>query len=205
MPQALSRGCFFLGCAGSHERMNAQQLIFAFEDMYKGMARLYPRTSWTRPQRYVEDEVCLNMEGYLHAKKAGRVNTFEGDSMRCMLHIRQAYRQLQGKPTAFDSGREPADLHQEPVLLQTASLWFQPPASPPKTPSQATDSMSTSTCHIPVAANHIKLPGSRQSKSWDVSEHDYSGACTTFGNSALTPTTPCFILSTAKCRDFQPL
>ena len=72
-------------------QMGALQLINVFEDTYKGLSQLYPWCSCTRPQQYVEGEVCQNLDGYLHAKKAARVNSSIGEHMRGLLHIRQAY------------------------------------------------------------------------------------------------------------------
>ncbi|KAK9819040.1 hypothetical protein WJX74_009677 [Apatococcus lobatus] len=103
--------------SGSHKQMSPQHLLAAIEDIYQGLTILLPQCSWTRPQRWIEDDVCQNLDGYLHAKKAGKADDIKGDQMRFLLHIRHAYRQLHGKPTALDSGREPARPPSEPILL----------------------------------------------------------------------------------------
>ena len=118
------------GTAGSHEQMSDDNLIGAFEDIYKDLARLHPRCSSVRPHRWVEDEVCLNLDGYLAAQEADRVDNPEGERVQFLVHVRQCYRELHGKPPVFDSGRMPHDLahwNAEPIRVFSNQLLFSDP------------------------------------------------------------------------------
>lgn len=92
--------------AARREKMGADSLIDYFEAIYHDMALVYPRCSWTRPQRWLEDEVCQKL---VETQRAGKCEDTERETLRCLLSVRQAYRHVFGRPTAFDTcdGQKP--------------------------------------------------------------------------------------------------
>lgn len=110
--------------AAHYEKMSAESLITRYEDIYQDLAHVHPRFSWTQPQRWVEDEVCHSLG---NLRMGCRPKDPGHQTLRCMLSVRQAYRQVFGRPSAFDSGRAQTDVQQAGSKSATSGRAHMPP------------------------------------------------------------------------------